>query len=158
MMVWKKDFDALLKDGDLSAYKIIHSFAKLLGERLRRTEDGLPDIGARSGQAPDPNAAVADQSLSSKLLGYDGTTGASGEVEKRAPCVRADLKSDKRCGLLCCLVSLASNFNLCPACAEVEGLPAQQSPASAVPCTARRVSGKHRAGHTWNAHLGKQKS
>jgi Protein of unknown function (DUF3035) len=51
--------------------------------RLRRSEDGLPDIGARSGQAPDPNAAVADQSLSSKLLGYDGTTGASGEVEKR---------------------------------------------------------------------------
>jgi hypothetical protein len=51
--------------------------------RLRRSEDGLPDIGARSGQVPDPNAAVADQSLSSKLLGYDGTTGASGEVEKR---------------------------------------------------------------------------
>jgi hypothetical protein len=51
--------------------------------RLRRSEDGLPDIGARSGQAPDPNAAVADQSLSSKLLGYDGTTGANGEVEKR---------------------------------------------------------------------------
>ena len=51
--------------------------------RLRRSEDGLPDIGARSGQTPDPNAAVADQSLSSKLLGYDGTTGASGEVEKR---------------------------------------------------------------------------
>src|SRR5580700_2692951 len=51
--------------------------------RLRRSEDGLPDIGARSGQAPDPNAAVADQSLSSKLLGYDGATGANGEVEKR---------------------------------------------------------------------------
>src|SRR5207253_2815772 len=26
--------------------------------RLRRSEDGLPDIGARSGQAPDPNAVV----------------------------------------------------------------------------------------------------
>jgi Protein of unknown function (DUF3035) len=51
--------------------------------RLRRSADGLPDMGARSGQTPDPNAAVADQSLSSKLLGYDGTTGASGEVEKR---------------------------------------------------------------------------
>ena len=49
--------------------------------RLRRTEDGLPDIGRRSGQAPDPTAAVADQSLSSKLLGYDGASG--GSVEKR---------------------------------------------------------------------------
>src|SRR5215470_14329216 len=36
--------------------------------RLRRTEDGLPDIGAPSRQSPDPNAAVADRSLSSKLL------------------------------------------------------------------------------------------
>src|SRR5438067_188705 len=26
--------------------------------RLRRAEDGLPDIGARSGQAPDPNAGL----------------------------------------------------------------------------------------------------
>jgi len=49
--------------------------------RLRRSEDGLPDIGRRSGQAPDPNAAVADQSLSSKLLGYDGSGG--GAVDKR---------------------------------------------------------------------------
>jgi len=49
--------------------------------RLRRSEDGLPDIGRRSAQAPDPNAAVADQSLSSKLLGYDGASG--GAVEKR---------------------------------------------------------------------------
>ena len=49
--------------------------------RLRRSEDGLPDIGRRSAQAPDPNAAVADQSLSSKLLGYDGASG--GSVEKR---------------------------------------------------------------------------
>jgi hypothetical protein len=49
--------------------------------RLRRTEDGLPDIGRRSAQAPDPNAAVGDQSLSSKLLGYDGASG--GSVEKR---------------------------------------------------------------------------
>jgi len=51
--------------------------------RLRRSEDGLPDIGARGRQAPDPNAAVADQSLSSKLLGYDGASGAGGAVEKR---------------------------------------------------------------------------
>jgi len=51
--------------------------------RLRRSEDGLPDIGARSGQAPDPNAAVADQSLSSKLLGYTGAGDSSGAVEKR---------------------------------------------------------------------------
>ena len=51
--------------------------------RLRRSEDGLPDIGARNGQAPDPNAAVADQSLSSKLLGYDGASDAGGAVEKR---------------------------------------------------------------------------
>jgi hypothetical protein len=49
--------------------------------RLRRSEDGLPDIGRRSAQAPDPNAAVGDQSLSSKLLGYDGASG--GSVEKR---------------------------------------------------------------------------
>ena len=49
--------------------------------RLRRSEDGLPDIGRRSAQAPDPNAVVGDQSLSSKLLGYDGASG--GAVEKR---------------------------------------------------------------------------
>src|SRR5208283_2153883 len=47
--------------------------------RLRRSEDGLPDVGAPSGQAPDPNAAVADQSLSNKLLGY-GATGAATSV------------------------------------------------------------------------------
>jgi hypothetical protein len=51
--------------------------------RLRRSEDGLPDIGKRGPQAPDPNAAVADQSLSNKLLGYDGAGGAEGAVEKR---------------------------------------------------------------------------
>src|SRR5215471_1817760 len=50
--------------------------------RLRRSEDGLPDIGRRSAQAPDPSAAVADQSLSNKLLGYDGASGTSGAVEK----------------------------------------------------------------------------
>src|SRR5208283_484661 len=50
--------------------------------RLRRSEDGLPDVGAR-GQAPDANAAVADQSLSSKLLGYDGASSSGGEVETR---------------------------------------------------------------------------
>ena len=50
--------------------------------RLRRSEDGLPDIGRRSAQAPDPSAAVADQSLSNKLLGYDGASGTSAAVEK----------------------------------------------------------------------------
>jgi len=49
--------------------------------RLRRSEDGLPDIGRRSAQAPDPSATVGDQSLSNKLLGYDGASG--GSVEKR---------------------------------------------------------------------------
>jgi hypothetical protein len=49
--------------------------------RLRRSEDGLPDIGRRSAQAPDPTQGVTDQSLSSKLLGYDGASG--GSVEKR---------------------------------------------------------------------------
>jgi hypothetical protein len=51
--------------------------------RLRRAEDGLPDIGARSGQTPDANAMVGDQSLSSKLLGYQGTAGAPAPAEKR---------------------------------------------------------------------------
>ena len=51
--------------------------------RLRRAEDGLPDIGARSGQAPDANAIVGDQSLSSKLLGYQGTGAPAPPVEKR---------------------------------------------------------------------------
>src|SRR5215468_2741886 len=52
--------------------------------RLRRTEDGLPDIGARSGQAPDPNAVVGEQSLSSKLLGYQPSGGDQpAPVEKR---------------------------------------------------------------------------
>jgi len=51
--------------------------------RLRRAEDGLPDIGARSGQAPDANAMVGDQSLSSKLLDYQSTGAAPAAVEKR---------------------------------------------------------------------------
>jgi hypothetical protein len=51
--------------------------------RLRRAEDGLPDIGARSGQAPDANAMVGDQSLSSKLLDYQNTGAAAAPVEKR---------------------------------------------------------------------------
>jgi len=52
--------------------------------RLRRAEDGLPDIGAPSGQAPDPNAAVGEQSLSNKLLGYQPNTAAQpAPVEKR---------------------------------------------------------------------------
>jgi hypothetical protein len=51
--------------------------------RLRRAEDGLPDIGVRSGQAPDANATVGDQSLSSKLLGYQSTGATAAPVEKR---------------------------------------------------------------------------
>jgi hypothetical protein len=51
--------------------------------RLRRAEDGLPDIGARSAQAPDANAMVGEQSLSNKLLGYQEKTGAPAPVEKR---------------------------------------------------------------------------
>jgi Protein of unknown function (DUF3035) len=51
--------------------------------RLRRAEDGLPDIGVRSGQAPDPNAVVGEQSLSSKLLGQQETPGPAAPVEKR---------------------------------------------------------------------------
>ena len=53
--------------------------------RLRRAEDGLPDIGARSGQAPDPNAVVGEQSLSGKLLDYQPSTGPQqpAPVEKR---------------------------------------------------------------------------
>ena len=51
--------------------------------RLRRSEDGLPDIGAPSGQAPDPNARVADQSLSKKLLDYQNSGDATAPVEKR---------------------------------------------------------------------------
>ncbi len=49
--------------------------------RLRRSEDGLPDIGTPSAQAPDPNAMVGDRSLSNKLLGYGG--GGTAAVEKR---------------------------------------------------------------------------
>src|SRR5712675_1854188 len=51
---------------------------------LRPAEDGLPAIAARGGQAPDPNAVVGEQSLSSKLLGYQPSTGAQpAPVEKR---------------------------------------------------------------------------
>ena len=68
--------------------------------RLRRSEDGLPDIGARSGQAPDPNAAVGDQSLSSKLLGYDGTTGASRHSPDRMPTSATYCARQTQSGLL----------------------------------------------------------
>src|SRR6516162_1117728 len=51
--------------------------------RLRRTEDGLPDIGSRSAQAPDPNGTVGDQSLSSKILGSGASDDTGGTVEKR---------------------------------------------------------------------------
>ena len=56
--------------------------------RLRRAEDGLPDIAARSGQAPDPNAVVGEQSLSSKLLDYqpsNGTQPAPAEKRETTP-------------------------------------------------------------------------
>jgi hypothetical protein len=52
--------------------------------RLRRAEDGLPDVGAPSGQSPDPNAIVGDKSLANKLLDYQPSTGAqSPPAEKR---------------------------------------------------------------------------
>ena len=51
--------------------------------RLRRAADGLPDIGARNAQAPDANAIVGEQSLSSKLLGTQETAGSGAPVEKR---------------------------------------------------------------------------
>jgi hypothetical protein len=51
--------------------------------RLRRSEDGLPDIGVPSGQAPDPNAKVSDQSLSAKLLDYQSSGEGTAPVEKR---------------------------------------------------------------------------
>jgi hypothetical protein len=50
--------------------------------RLRRGEDGLPDVGSPSPQSPDPNAMVGDRSLSNKLLGYGGT-GDTTAIEKR---------------------------------------------------------------------------
>ena len=48
--------------------------------QLRRAEDGLPDVGGPSGQRPDPNAAVADQSLSQKLLDYQSGGGDTAPV------------------------------------------------------------------------------
>src|SRR5215831_9885544 len=48
--------------------------------RLRRDPSGLGPPGP---QAPNPNAAVAADSLSSKLLGYSGTGNAGATVEKR---------------------------------------------------------------------------
>ena len=51
--------------------------------RLRRAEDGLPDIGVPRGQAPDANATVADKSLSSKLLDTQSSGGENAPVEKR---------------------------------------------------------------------------
>src|SRR5215469_6201004 len=51
--------------------------------RLRRAEDGLPDIGAPSGQRPDASAAVSDQSLSKKLLDYQAGGDAAAPVENR---------------------------------------------------------------------------
>lgn len=48
--------------------------------RLRDAENELPTIG---GQRADPNGMVADQSLSSKLLGYGDTGAAGATVDKR---------------------------------------------------------------------------
>ncbi len=48
--------------------------------RLRRSADAL---GPGGPQAPDPNAAVGDQSLSNKLLGSGDTGAAGATVEKR---------------------------------------------------------------------------
>jgi hypothetical protein len=51
--------------------------------RLRRAEDGLPDVGAPNAQAPNPNAVVGEQSLSNKLLQYQDSGSAAAPVEKR---------------------------------------------------------------------------
>lgn len=51
--------------------------------RLRGSDSGLPDVGARNSQAPDQNSIVGDQSLSQKLLGYGDTGTAGATVEKR---------------------------------------------------------------------------
>jgi hypothetical protein len=51
--------------------------------RLRRSTDGLPDINAPNSQSPDPNSVVAEQSLSSKLLGTGDTGTAGATIEKR---------------------------------------------------------------------------
>ncbi|MBO0736404.1 MAG: DUF3035 domain-containing protein [Alphaproteobacteria bacterium] len=51
--------------------------------RLRRAEDGLPDIGAPSGQAPDANAMVGDKSLSNKLLNAQTSGADTAPVQKR---------------------------------------------------------------------------
>jgi CRP-like cAMP-binding protein len=37
----KKEFDGLIENGDLSAYKLIRAFAKLITERLKKTEEEL---------------------------------------------------------------------------------------------------------------------
>src|SRR5205085_355976 len=51
--------------------------------RLRRPEDGLSDTGLPSAQAPDPNAQIGQNSLSGKLLEYQGGGSADVAVEKR---------------------------------------------------------------------------
>jgi hypothetical protein len=51
--------------------------------RLRASASGLPDIGGRNPQAPDPNAIVGSQSLSDKLLDYGAAGTAGATVEKR---------------------------------------------------------------------------
>jgi Protein of unknown function (DUF3035) len=51
--------------------------------RLHASDSGLPDIGPRNPQAPDQNAIVGSQSLSSQLLGYSDTGNAGATVEKR---------------------------------------------------------------------------
>jgi hypothetical protein len=50
---------------------------------LRPPSSGLADIDAPNGQAPDQNAIVGSQSLSSQLLGYSDTGNAGATVEKR---------------------------------------------------------------------------
>jgi hypothetical protein len=48
--------------------------------RLRREPNALGSLGP---QSPNPNAVVAADSLSSKLLDYSGSSGAGATVEKR---------------------------------------------------------------------------
>jgi DUF3035 family protein len=48
--------------------------------RLRASANGLPNLNP---QAPDQNAVVGSQSLSSELLGYSGTGSTDASVDKR---------------------------------------------------------------------------
>src|SRR2546421_2891298 len=59
--------------------------------RLRRSEDGLPDIGRRSAQAPHPTPAGGGQRPSSKLPGHYRAGGGSGRERGNTPPEGGDL-------------------------------------------------------------------